>query len=279
MENNCIAIIKSTYPSLSEGEKKIADYVLGNQEQIISMTISDIALFLKIADSSVIRFCKKIGFEGFTEFKINLARNLDTKGILPNDIYYKDSYFDITAKVFRQAQKSLEDSLMLLDKTQLENAVDAILAAKRVEFYGIGTSAPIAMDAYYRFMRIGINTAYADDPHIARVSAKMLDKDCAAIGISHTGRTKDTIRALEIAKETGATTICITGYINSPITKKSDISLIISPAEINYLKEAITARTAQITLIDSIYSCVVIKKQGAINNIKEMNELLEEIRY
>jgi DNA-binding MurR/RpiR family transcriptional regulator len=154
------------------------------------------------------------------------------------------------------------------------------MAARHIEFYGVGSSAPIAMDAYYRFMRIGFKAYAATDPHVSRISASMLDSGCVAVGISHTGRTKDTVRDLEIAREKGAKIICITSYQDSPIARLADVKLITSTSETKFMKEAISSRIAQIVLLDSLYTCLALRKyESVIDNIENMNEILNEMRY
>lgn len=280
MEKNSLILMRSLYPSMHESERKIADFILEQPEVAVNMTVAQLSGKVSVADSSIIRFCQKLGFNGFTELKINIAKNLKQPGeLIFENISREDSYPTITSKVFSLSIKALEDSLKVLDINELSKAVDLLLNARRIEFYGIGTSASLAMDAYYRFMRIGLNTYAATDPHISRISASMLDSGCVAVGISHTGRTKDTVRAVEIAREKGAKTICITSYLESPIAKLADSLLLTSTSEARFMKEAVSARIAQIALLDSLYTCVAVRKYDTVvENIERMTEILNEMR-
>ncbi|MCM8901782.1 MurR/RpiR family transcriptional regulator [Caldicoprobacter algeriensis] len=279
-ENNCLAYIKSLYPSLFEVEKKIADFILAHPDTIIYMTVEQVAKSIGVAKSSIIRFCQKIGFNGFTQLKINIAKNIQKyEEPIPSDIEMGDDPLTVTKKIFTYSSQALKDTLEVLDAKELSRAVDAIATAKRLEFYGIGTSAPIALDAYYRFMRIGYPAYVATDPFISSVSASMLDSKCVAIGISHSGRTADIINALKIAKNKGATTICITGFAGSPITQIADIHLITSTGETRFRKEATASRIAQIALLDSLHACAVLRKYDrSISKMQEVAEILEQIR-
>jgi len=278
---NCLVLIRSLYPSMYESEKKIADFILEQPEVAVNMTVAQISRKVGVADSSIIRFCQKLGFNGFTELKINIARNLaHPSELIFENINMDDDYATILSKVFASSIKALEDSLKMLEASEFSKAVELLLKARRIEFYGVGTSAPIAMDAYYRFMRIGLNAHVATDPHISRISASMLDGECVAVGISHTGRTKDTVKAVEIAKSKGASIIGITSFIDSPIAKLADCKLITSTSEARFMKEAVSARIAQIALLDSLYTCVAIKKYDtAVENIENMAEILDETRF
>jgi len=262
-------------------EKKIADYLLKHPEIIINMTVAEISEELQVAHSSIVRFCQKIGFDGFSQLKINLARNLKKpEELIGEDIDRSDDPFTITNKVFSSSIRALKDTIKMLDRTELARAADALLNAKRIEFYGVGTSAPIATDAYYRFMRIGLPAYTATDPHVMRISANMLDAGCVAVGVSHTGRTRDTVSAIRIAKDKSAKTICITSFTGSPIFELSDIKLVTSTAETKIMKEAVSSRIAQIALIDGLYACIALRKYDkTLENIGNMAEILNEMRY
>ncbi|NLC68956.1 MAG: MurR/RpiR family transcriptional regulator [Clostridiaceae bacterium] len=278
--NDCLVEIRSLYPSMSEVEKKIADFILENHEDVVHMTVAQLSDKAGVAGSSIIRFCNKLGFKGFSALRINLAKNLARPvDLIYEDIQEGDDTRTVTSKVFKSSIQTLIDTVKTLDINEMERAVDALLKAKRIEFYGVGTSATIASDAYYRLMRIGLPAFIATDPHISKVSASMLDKECVAFGISHTGRTKDTVRALQIAREKGAKTICITSFNKSPITGYSDIKLVTSAAETQFMREAVSSRIAQIAVLDSLYVCIAIRRfDSVIEKVGNMSEILNEMR-
>jgi RpiR family carbohydrate utilization transcriptional regulator len=274
-------VINSLYPSLHEVERKIADVILKNPTAVINMTAAQLAQTAGAADSSVIRFCQRVGFDGFSDFKINLARNLkNPEELLMEDIKHNDDYDTIARKVFAASIQALEDSLAMLDRAEFRRAVEVMLKARKIEFYGIGTSASLVMDAYYRLMRIGFDAYAATDPHIMRFSASNLNNLSVAVGISHTGRTRDTVRALQIAKEKRATIICITGYQNTPVAEIADVRLITSAKETTIMKEAVSSRIAQITVLDSLYTCLALQKYDTVfEKLESMSEILNEVRY
>jgi RpiR family carbohydrate utilization transcriptional regulator len=279
-QRDIILVIKSLYPSLHRVEKRIADSILVNPERIIYLSITQLANELDIAESSIVKFCKTLGAEGFKQLKINLAKSMENpEKLIYEDIERKDTPSEILNKVFSGSIQTLRESLETIDKKQFELAVEAILKAKRTEFYGVGTSATLAMDAYYRFMRIGLPVYAATDPHISRMSAATMFSGCTAIGISYKGRTRDTVETLKIAKSKGATTICITCFQASPIAKVSDIKIIVSTREAKIMREAISSRIAQIALIDSLYTAVAIRKfDTVVERIEEISDILDTVR-
>jgi DNA-binding MurR/RpiR family transcriptional regulator len=264
-----------------EVEKKISDFIMAQPWKIVNMTVAELARKIGVADSSIIRFCQRLGFDGFTQLKINLAGSLrKPEELILEDIKHNDSPFEITSKVFSSSIRALTETINMLNKKMFSDAVDVISEAKRIEFYGVGTSASLAEDVYYRFMRIGLPTYASTDSHIMRISASMLDGNCAAVGISHTGRTKDTVRALEIAHSKGAKTICITSYMKSPIIEVSDIPLITSTSETKLLKEAVSSRIAHIALLDGLYACVALQKyDNTAEKLRQMTDILNEMRF
>jgi DNA-binding MurR/RpiR family transcriptional regulator len=272
MDESCFIPINRMYASMSGVEKKIADILMKSPEKVIHMTIAELASELAVSEGSIIRFCQTIGLGGYAQLKINLARNISSNHhYFTHFISEKSSPREIVAAVMQYTEQAIRKTAEILEDQSIDQTVNAMLRAGRIEFYGIGTSAIIADDAYYRLMRIGMPAYSATDPHIMRASAEFMNQDCVAVGISHTGRTIETIRALEIAKSKGAVTVCITGFLKSPIVKTSDISLLVSSYENEYLQEAVTSRTAQIALLDGI--CAVIAMKKKISESKRMDEL------
>lgn len=279
-DGNVLIYIKSMYSSFHRVERKIADFILHNPETIVYMPISQMAKELEIAESSIVRFSKTIGFKGWKQFKINLAKNLENpEKLIYEDIEKGDSHQQVLQKVFSNSVKTLEQSMETIDKKQFSLAVEAILQARKIELYGVGTSSVLAQDAYYRFMRIGLPVYSVIDPHIMRVSAATMDSNCLAIGISYKGRTRDTIEALEIAKNNGVKTMCITCFPVSPITKISDIKIIMPTSEAKIMREAISSRIAQIAVIDSLYTAVALEKSDTVvGYIENLSDILSSVR-
>ena len=184
-----LALIKNAYNTLSKKEKLVIDYILENSERVFSMTVSDLAKEVGVAASTIVRLCKNLGYSGFSEFKIDFVRNSPTQvNILTPVINEQDTDTKVFEKVFDSSIQTLQDTLAMINKVDIEKVVSILKEAQSIQFYGVGTSAPIAMDAYYRFMRIGYNTFYSVDSHIMRISASRLSELDVDIGISHCGK-------------------------------------------------------------------------------------------
>ncbi len=159
-------------------------------------------------------------------------------------------------KIFGSDLQALHDTMKVLDKRAMEQAVVAIRRARRVELYGIGSAAPIAEDANYRLLRIGIESKVVVDSHVQAISASLTAADVATITISHSGSTLETVTATRLAREAGATTICITNFGKSPLLAHADIVLNTMARETRFRTEAMTSRIAQLAVIDALIACL-----------------------
>ncbi|MBY6274497.1 MAG: transcriptional regulator, partial [Bacillaceae bacterium] len=248
---NTILKIKSYYNGLTKTETKIADYVLEHLQDIIYCSVTELAERAGVGETTVLRFCRKMGFNGFQDFKLALAQDLvqpftnDEEEIVEND-----TTLSIINKTTTKHMKIIEENRQLLDEKQVEKAIDLILSAKTNVFFGVGSSGLTALQAANSLTRIGIKCDAKQDSHFQAMTAALLTKDDCAIGISVSGSTKDTIHNLEIAKKRGAKIICITSNGKSPITKLADVVLLMSSKESPLEGSSIISQIAQLSVID-----------------------------
>ncbi|MCA1031278.1 MurR/RpiR family transcriptional regulator [Bacillus timonensis] len=274
--SNCITRIRSHYSHFSEKEKKIADYIISFPEKIIHSAISQVAEDLNVADATVFRFCKRIGFKGYQAMKISLAAELVTPmKDIHETIQEDDSEKEIAQKVFRSNIRTLEESMNMLDEKMFQQAVQALARARRIEFYGTGGSGFVAMDAHHKFLRTGMVTTAYSDSHMQIISASQLtDEDCIVL-ISHSGTNKDLLEVLEVAEKNNVTTIAITNLAKSPLSKKVDIPLYTVSQETDYRSEALASRIAQLSIIDALYVNIMVnRKEQAKASLEKMRDAI-----
>ena len=275
-----LAAIRGSYSHFSDKEKKIADYVLNDPKNIIHLTINQIADELGLAESTVFRFCQRIGFKGFQAFKISLAAEV----VAPlKDIHEKieegDSVKIVTEKVFRSNIKTLEDTLQIVDGDVMEQAVNTIFRARKIEFFGNGGSAIIAMDGYHKFIRLGLHVSMNLDSHMQLMAASQLQPEDVAIVISHSGSTTDVLAVLRILKEKGTSIICVTNFAKSPLSKEADIALYTLSEETDFRSEALASRIAQLSLIDALYTNLMISRgDEGKDSLRDMREAMSQKR-
>ena len=254
--------IRGLLPSLNEQEQKVGQYVLDHADQVIHLAVSDLAQHASVSDATVLRFCRKIGAEGYGGFKIRLAQELaGSRQTTYAVIEAGDTLGVALHKVIAGDVKALEDTLRVLDMAALERAADWLLAARRVDIYGSGGGAIAALEMQYKLMRVGVRGVPHTDNEMQVISATLLTAADLAIGISHSGESPGVLRALEVARDAGARTLAITNHPASPIAQLADLSLCTAAQEAQAHGYPLGARVAQVGLIDVLYTSMALKRQ------------------
>jgi len=277
----CFVRISGTFDSLRTAEQRVADFILKHPEDLIYLTVTELAERTQTSESTVVRLCQKIGYKGYQEFKIMLARDLvGPTETVHEQIASGDSLEALKTKVFAANAQALKDTLEVLADAELERAVHAIVRARKVEIYGIGGSAPLALDAYHKFMKLGICAVWLNDSDLMAMSSSLLGPSDVALGISHTGASRDVCDAMQNAQSVGATTICITHRATSPITKASDVKLFTAAKETAFGSDATSSRIAQLTIIDTLYAGIANRDyERALALVQKTREASAGKRY
>jgi len=273
--------IKSVYDTLSDSEKRIADYFYDHLEEIIHLSVTETAKATKTSEATVVRTCKKFGYEGFYDFKITAAQEIanPVKTIF-EEAEEEDDCYTIFQKKVGNAISTLQYTARVLNKEQLEKAVAAILSANKIIVLGSGNSASVALDAAHKFMRAGLNSVAYSDAHMQIMASVNAAKGDVVMGISHSGSSKDVVDALRVAKKQKATTIAITNYNRSPITEISDITLHTASEETKYHIVALSSRIAQLTIVDTLYITISLQnKKASLQKMSAIEKALESKKY
>jgi len=271
--------IKLLYDKMGNAEKRIADWIFENPGKIISLSIVELAEQCKCGEATIVRFAKRLQLNGFQELKFSLAAE---NGGSPasTHITENDSAFEIYQKVCNDIYLSLEKTKSSLKENLLGEAAEKICTANKIVIFGLGNSSAIAIDASHKFMRAGLNAISYTDNHMQVIAASHLKENDVAIGISHSGSSKDVVEALKIAKEHNATTIAITNSGKSPILRQSDIVLSTASEETQYNILALNSRIAQLAIIDTLYFYIVYNhSKNALMSIQETERSLLTKKY
>lgn len=272
--------IRFLYDTMGPGEKRIADYILQNTQSILGLSINDLADRCGSGDATVVRFSRRLGFSGYQAMKIGIAGEFGSTSSIDSSISREDSCFDIYRKRMNDIARSLQNTESVLSPTQLERAAQAIMQAGRVVIFGLGNSAPIAQDAAHKFLRLGLDAQACCDNHLQAIISSHLHPGTVAIGISHSGSSKDVVEALRLAKSGGAATVCITNVGQSPILAVSDIHLFTKAEETNRSILAMSSRIAQLTIFDSIYTYIVVNMdKDSVGAIHKTESALQDKKY
>jgi len=255
---NSLARIRSRLPSLAAAEQKVAQWVLQNAERIVHMSMAQVARECGVSDTTVLRFCRAAGFQGYTDMKLAIVQDLASPTqLVHDDISEEDDALTIARKVFLSNIQALQDTLEVLDGEALIKAADLIASAEQILIIGVGTSGPIVQDMYHMFFRLGLNVRAQTDSYLQLMEAALVGPGVVVVGISQSGSSTDPVMTVEEAKRNGASTIVITGNAESPITKYADVTLLAVSRETR--AEAIASRIAQMTLVDALYVIISMR--------------------
>lgn len=256
---------------MSKSHKALVKYIKENINTVAYKSISEIAKENNIGEATVTRFVKRIGFNNFQEFKLSVAKEFYSKfdeNIINPSITENDDLFDVAYKLVKSSVDVLENNLKNLDIDKINECIEYILNAKKVYFIGIGYSGNIATEYSYKFMRIGINCNSFTDGHTMIILSSIMDKDDLILAISHTGNTKEIIRASELASKNNTKIVSITSDEKSQLSQISNISISYVSNESLFETGSLSTKTSQTFLLDLIYTQIVKSRLKESTNKK-----------
>lgn len=260
VKSSCRLRIKGMYDSLKSAEARLADFILQNPEESINLTIQELADQSNTSYATVTRFCKKMGYSGYKDFRngmIQDAVNHQSYEALEEDlnISLQESIETISENIYRFFIRSLEESLSILNYNLIEQAVDALTHANTICFIGTGTSGISARYAYSRFFRIGLSCVFEADATLYRMQVSTLKPGDVLFAISSSGRSSDIVKCATIARKNGVKVISLSDFAVSPLTKNSDITIFTTPRNASLFQNIdMPLVVNQITVIDVLYS-------------------------
>lgn len=253
--------LKFLLPTLPRAEKAVAQYLLDEPEAVRGMTLALLAQECGSSDASIIRFCRRLGYEGFSGMKQEfLAAMVDENNTVTQEVAPEDSMTEILKKVFQNNTQTLQDTLALVSE-DYTRALEAMLNAKSIHFFGVGDAFAVGQLAHIKFSRLGLMGSAHSDVMLQLITASSLGKGDVAFAISYSGGSKTTVQAMKIAKEAGATTICITKMNKSPLLKYTDINLFTATVDLTVGKDIVSRRVADQAILDALYLGVLTKSK------------------
>lgn len=258
------AQIRMQMPLLTPLEARVVDTITGRSDLSEATQLREVAQDAGVSDAMVVKIAKKLGFNGFRDFRAALVsyNGLDVSG-LHQEISPDDSAADIIQKVFRTSLQAIEETMSILDVPAFERAADALARARHRDFYGLGGSAQIARDVAHKFLRIGLRVAVHDDAHMMLMSAAMLGPEDAVVVFSHSGTTTAIVEALALARRNGARCIAVSNYATSAIARGADVMLCSTARGSPLLGENAAARIAQLNIMDALFVAVASRDLAA----------------
>ena len=277
----CFVRIRNGFSSLSKGERLVAEAILQDPHAVTLESVTDLARRGNTSPAAVSRFCRKLGFDNFPRFKIRLSHDLASPmADIHEDITVGDKIGQITRKVVHGNIQTLTDTLQALEEKTVAKAVDLLSTALAHHLCSAsGGSGIVAQDAAHKFMRTGKPIVVHTDKHLQLIHASLLGEKDVVVAVSHTGRNRDLLDVLRVAKSTGARIVAITHYGPSPTAKLADVALHTMARETAYRQESLSSRIAALTIVDVLYVGVGVRlHQQVIRNIKQIRRAILRTR-
>ncbi len=261
MDNRGILLkIKQALPSLAEQERKVGEYVLEHPHETVGCSITRLADACGASNTTVSRFCRHLGVQGYRQFKIALATDLGSpENLMYVEVHPDDTLASVAQKIFAVNIQALRDTQKILDLSVLEEVVETILRARRVDIYATGGAGIAARELHLKCMQLGVNANAFLDSQMQYMSAAALTPEDVGIGISHSGMQRYIAEALELAGSSGATTIALTSYPNSLVAKAADMVLYTAASGVPTAYDSPSVRNAQLSVADVIYEAMLMK--------------------
>ncbi len=265
----------------TKSEKKVYDYVINNYEEVIYKTITELSHETGVGETTVLRFCRKLGFTGYQEFKLALTQEIYKFTSSETDNFENLGEFsEVVSNTINNSMNVIKETARILDEQTLSAVVKLILESNRILLVGSSMSGNSALDAQNRLMRIGINAEYYSDTHLELMSSNTLNENDLLIAFSVSGSTKNTIQAIEFAKQNKAKIIVITNKIQSKAASLADIVLITKGRESPLEGGSLPAKISQLCIINIIYNLLVYAdKKKADENRRKTSEAIAVKSY
>jgi DNA-binding MurR/RpiR family transcriptional regulator len=251
------ARIRAHLGSLQSANARVARLILEQPNVMIYKSASEVGEMAQTSSATVVRCAQKMGFKGFHDLKLALANELavfeEAQSPAPTT---DDPRLSVLAHITMAGAESVRDAGALVDPEAFDAVVGEITDARRVVFFGVGTSAPLCQDAAYRFSAIGVLAEAPSDVHVQHVQARLLTDQDVCVVVSHTGSTRETLTVAQAASDGGATTVAITSFASSPLTELVDHVIVAGTRELALRLEAMASRLAHLALLDALLVAV-----------------------
>ena len=250
--------LRGLYPSLKTALRKVADVILRQPEMAIYASVNEVAAVSTVSEATVMRFCRILGFKGFQDFKIALAREM----VIPSPRFYEEvgdegeDEVAIVRKVFQTNGVALQDTLEILEIEAMKEAAQLLLTARQIMVVGVGGSGPAVTYAGNRFLLLGLKAYICTDFYLMLMAASLLSQGDVVLAISNLGTTREIVETAGIARDKMARVICITNNSLSPLARMSNPALVTASREVTLPEEAVASLICQIAILDALFALI-----------------------
>jgi len=254
--------LRGLYPSLKTALRKVADVILKQPEMAIYASVNEVAAVAAVSEATVMRFCRILGFRGFQDFKIALAREM----VIPSPGLHEEMAGEdeaaLVRAVFQTNSAALQDTLEILEIEALKEAAQLLLNARQVLVVGVGGSGPAVTYVGNRFLLQGFKVLICTDFYLMLMAASLLSRGDVALAISNLGTTRELVETMSIAQDKEARVMCITNNSLSPLARLCNPALITASRETTLPEEAVASLICQIAILDALFA-LMAQDRGA----------------
>ena len=263
-----LKVLGARLESMTQADRQIAQFVIDHPERMLTLSSQGLAEATGRSQSSVVKFSQKMGYAGYQQLKlaVNQAKALEWQapgGIIHGSIDISDSYMMILQKLIGSKLLSMRETTAANNEQTIDRALDALSGARKIQLAGVGASSLVARDFSYKLLKIGRAVLMDSDTHIQVANASGLGPSDVLLALSHSGRSLETLRIAEVAKQRGAVVISMTGLQPNPLLDLADIHLFTVADEERVRSSAITSRDAQLMLLDMMFILLVRRQADA----------------
>jgi DNA-binding MurR/RpiR family transcriptional regulator len=257
-----LVVIRSRLHEFTGALQRVAEQVLNDPAGAARATIVELAERSRTSPATVTRFCRALGFEGYADLRLGIAaetgraRSAGWTVDIGREIQPGDPLGRVLDQIMAADTRAMHDTATLLDLAEVQRAADAIAGAARVNIFGASGSALVGEEMQFSLHRIGVAAWAWTDVHNGLAGAALLRPGDVALGVSHSGETRETIEMLAEAGSHGATTIALTSFPHSPLAELADIVLITASQATTFRPDALSARHPQLVVLDLLYVAV-----------------------
>jgi DNA-binding MurR/RpiR family transcriptional regulator len=261
--DSLLARVKAGLPDFTGALQRVAESILSDPAGAARSTIVELAERSETSPATITRFCRALGFVGYADLRLAIAgetgRAARAAGWMVDigrEIQPADPLERVLGQIMAADTRAMHETASLLDLREVERAADVIAAASRVDIYGASGSALVGAEMQFSLYRIGVAAWAWSDVHNGLASSALLKRGDVALGISHSGQTRETIEMMAEAGSNGATTIGLTSFPGSPLTEVADIVLLTATQATTFRPDALSARHPQLVVLDLLYIAV-----------------------